>query len=125
MTKSKYIKKIKLRDIEEYIGRYLKRNVVSIGFDVATRNTGVAIIRTTDTYLILEQLHLIKCPKLPKDATTKQMLSNVNLFLSQLDAFKQEITTKYFLNINRIEDCFFQKNPKTLKALARYGRYIK
>ncbi len=120
MSKS-YIKKIKLSYIEGWINKRLKRNVISIGFDVATYSTGVAILRTTDSYLIVEQVHIIKVPKLPKNATTKQMLNNVNLFLSQLDALKQEISKKYFLNINRIEDCFMLKNVKSLKALARYG----
>ncbi len=117
----KYIKKVKLIDIQNWIGKPITRNVVSIGFDVASYDTGIVIMRTTDVSLILEQFHLIQVPKLPKNATTKQMLSNLNLFLSQLEAFKQEVSKKYTLNINRIEDCFFKFNPKTLKVLARYG----
>lgn len=120
MSKS-YIKKIKLSYIEGWINKRLKRNVISIGFDVSTYSTGIAILRTTDTYLILEQTHIIKVPKLAKFATTKQMLDNINLFLSQLEDFKKEVSKKHTLNINRIEDCFLRRNVKTLKALARYG----
>ena len=70
---------------------------------------------------MLFRSHIIKVPKLAKFATTKQMLDNINLFLSQLEDFKKEVSKKHTLNINRIEDCFLRRNVKTLKALARYG----
>lgn len=116
-----YIKKIKLETVEALIGENLKPHSVSIGFDVSMYSTGIAIIRTTDIYLIVEKVHKIKVPKLAKYATTKQRLDNVNLFLSQLDDFKREVAKEYTLDINRIEDCFMGQNVKTLKALARYG----
>lgn len=116
-----YIKKIKLETVEAIIGENLKPHMVSIGFDVSMYSTGIAIIRTTDTYLIVERVHIIKVPKLAKHATTKQRLDNVNLFLTQLDSFKQEVAKAYTLDINRIEDCFMGQNVKVLKALARYG----
>lgn len=116
-----YIKKISIKTVESFIGKKLKINKISIGFDVAQYNTGIAIIKTTDAYLTLELTKTIKTPKLPKKYNTKEILRNISIFIDQLESFKAEIVQKYRIDINRIEDCFFGRNVKTLKALARYG----
>jgi len=116
---NKYIKKIKINTVEDFLGKSLKFNKIVIGFDVAQHITGIAIIRTTNNYFILEKINKIETPKLPKKATSRQVLDNIDLFISQLDEFKNEISKNYKLDINRIEDCFFGKNVRTLKSLAR------
>ena len=115
----KYIKKINKEKVEIFLGVKLKPNKIAIGFDVAQHVTGIAVIRTTDAYVVLEKIHTISVPKLPKKASTRQMLNGFDLFLAQLEDFKQEVSRKYKIDINRIENCFFGRNVKTLKALAR------
>jgi len=117
MSKS-YIKKIKLSYIEGWINKTLKRNTISIGWDVAMRETGISVIRTTNNSLILEQTLKISVPKNIK------LLDSIDLFISQLQNFKNKISKKYKIDINVIEDCFFLKNVLTLKALSRFGVLI-
>lgn len=113
-----YIKKISLNSVESYLGKTLKRNTISMGVDIAMHITGIALIRTTDSYLILERIHKIEVPK------DKSLLDCIDLFLAQLNDFKNKIIKDYKLDINVIEDCFFSKNVKTLKSLARFGVLI-
>jgi Holliday junction resolvasome RuvABC endonuclease subunit len=117
MPKS-YIKKIKLSYIEGWINKRLKRNIISIGWDVSMHNTGIAIIRTTDTYLVLELTHKMTVPK------KTSLLDGVDLFVEQLEDFKRKVSQRYKLDKSIIEDCFFGSNVKTLKCLARFSILI-
>ncbi len=110
-----YLSKVKLSTVEEALDVKFQTNIISIGFDTAVYHTGIAIVRTTDHYLIVERLHKIEVPKNFSD------LDKIDLFLSQLDDFKHQVSSKYKFDINTVEDCFFGRNVVTLKALARYG----
>lgn len=118
MKSSKYVKKIKLETVESFLGVDLNINKLSIGFDVAVHSTGIAIIKTTDTYLILEQTEKIITPH------KIDQLSALDSFISQLDNFKNKAIQKYKINISIIEDCFMGKNVNTLKALARHSALV-
>jgi len=115
----KYIKKINKEKVEIFLGVKLKPNKIAIGFDVAQHVTGIALIRTTDSYVVLEKTHTIVTPKSPKKTSTRQMLANFGVFISLLDDFKREVAQKFSLDISIIEDCFYGRNILTLKALAR------
>jgi len=82
------------------------------------RETGVAVIRTTNNSLILEQTLKISVPKNIK------LLDSIDLFISQLQNFKNKISKQYKIDKNIIEDCFFLRNVNTLKALSRFGVLI-
>ena len=110
-----YIKKIKKSDIEDYLGIQIEPNKISIGWDVAMHATGIAIIRTTDTYLILDQVHKITVPK------NVDLLDGIDLFIAQLEDFKQKVAQKYKVDVNIIEDCWMGQNVTTLKVLARFS----
>jgi len=112
---SNHIKKIALKTVEERLGLELNRNLISLGWDVAGHETGIALMRTTDSYLILERTHKIKVPKKITEMDT------IDLFIEQLDSFKNEISQQYKLDKNIIENCFFGRNVNTLKLLARCG----
>jgi len=114
----KKIKKIKIETVESFLGIKLTRNKICIGFDVCMHATGIAIIRTTTNYLVLENTDKIIVPK------NIDLLKGIDSFLSQLDDIKRMVSQKYNLNISIIEDCFFGQNVKTLKALARFGILI-
>ncbi len=113
-----YIKKIALSRVQAELEVDLVVNKVVLGADVAMHDTGLAVIRTTDDYLILDILHNIIVPK------KVDLLTGVDLFLSQIGEFKQIIAQKYKLDKMIIEDCFFGKNVKTLKSLARFSILI-
>lgn len=106
---------IKLSKLETAIGLKLKRNTITIGFDVSMHHTGIAILRTTDKSLVLERTQRIDVPN------KNELLDAVDLFLEQLEDFKKEVSKKYKLDINNIEDCFFGSNVLTLKCLARFS----
>ena len=115
---SKYIKKIALTTVESFLDKKLKRNKISIGADTATYHTAFAILRTTDTYLIIEELNKIEVPKLAKTSTVKSLLNNVDLFCEQLDSLKNKLAQQYKFDYTQIEDCFYSMSVKTTKMLA-------
>lgn len=110
-----YIKKTNIKTVEAELEVELARNLIVIGFDVSMHSTGIAVIRTTDNYLIIDQLHKIIVPR------NVDLLRGVDLFLDQINDFKRGISQKYKLDLNIIEDCFMGKNVKTLKSLARFS----
>ena len=114
----KHVKKISKKTVETFLGVKLDTNKLSVGFDVSVHSTGIAIIKTTDKYLILEQTDKIITPK------NISQLSALDSFISQLDAFKNKVIQIYKINISIIEDCFFGRNVLTLKALARHSALV-
>jgi len=111
----KHLKKIKLSTVEDFLEIKLKPNTISIGWDVSVRSTGIAVIRTTDTYLIIDKVHKITIPK------NVVQIDALDLFINQLNEFAMEISKTYKIDINIIEDCFMGQNVNTLKALARHS----
>jgi len=111
----KYLKKIRIDRVEAFLGIKLKPNIISIGWDVSVRSTGIAVIRTTDTYLIVDKTHKITIPK------NVAQIDALDLFINQLNEFAREISKTYKIDINIIEDCYFGTNVNTLKALARHS----
>jgi len=118
---TKYIKKVSLKSVENYLGVNLTCDTISIGADTACYYTSFAVIKTTNSYLILESLEKITVPKLAKKVTIKQVLNNVDLFTEQLDYLKNKWSKKYKFDQTRIEDCFYQFSIKTTKLLAYNG----
>lgn len=112
----KTIKKIKKSTVESFLEVSLIPNKTVLGVDVSMHSTGLALIRTTDSYLVVEKLDVIKVPK-----NNKSFLLSANSFLEQLDQIKREIISSLTLKKVIIEDCFFGQNVKTLKSLARFG----
>jgi len=111
-----YLKKIKLDTVETFYNIDLARNKIILGVDVSMHSTGIALLRTTDSYLIVEKIDVIKVPK-----NSDNFLICTDSFLEQLDQIKRDIISNFSLDSVVIEDCFFGSNVKTLKALARFG----
>ena len=101
------IKRVSINRIETKLNKFIKRNTIAIGFDVSMHSTGVAVIRTTDTQLILEETYVIQ---VPKDVSE---LDGIDLFIAQINDIKLKIATKYKINLNMIEDCFSFANTYT------------
>jgi len=113
-----YIKKIKKSNVETFLGVKLKDNMVALGADTAVYHTAFAIIRTTDTYLILESLEKIEVPKLAKKSTIEQRLKNLDLYTEQLDDLKNKWSKLYKFDYTKIEDCYYAFSVLTTKSLA-------
>ena len=113
-----YIKKISKVTVEKTLGVKLQPNMICMGVDVAEHNTGIAIIRTTDSSVILDSLYKIKVPQ------KVQIMDAIDLFIDQVERIKEEISQRYKLDKNMIEDCFFLKNVNTLKYLARFSALV-
>jgi len=110
-----YIKKIGKISVEKALGVYLKSDTICMGVDVAQHNTGIAIIRTTKSHVILDSIYKLSVPK------NTEIMNTIDLFIDQVERVKSEISQKYKLDLNIIEDCFFLKNVNTLKCLARFS----
>jgi len=110
-----YIKKIAINKISKTINRTINPGTISMGWDVAQHATGVAIIRTTDKYLYLDKIYKISVPKDVQDR------DSIDLFVEQLEDIKRDIAKTYKIDMNIIEDCWFGRNVKTLKTLARFS----
>ena len=100
-----YIKKIALSTVESRLDKDLNKNFISLGFDSSEHSTGIALIRTTGTYLIIEKLDKIIIPK------EVQGTDAVDVFTDKLEDFKKTINDK--MDKTSIEDCFIGLNPKT------------
>lgn len=111
----KYIKKIAINRVAKIIKRTINKDTISMGWDVAQHATGVAIIRTTDSYIYLDKIYKIKVPKDVKDK------DSIDLFVEQLEDIKRDISSTYKIDVNMIEDCWYGKNVTTLKTLARFS----
>lgn len=114
----KYIKKTKTKNICDIIQKDIYNNKISIGFDVSMHSTGIAILRTTEKYTVIEKLEKIITPKKIDE------LSALDAFISQLDYFKNKISQEYKINNCIIEDCFMGSNVRTLKCLARHSALV-
>ena len=111
---AKYIKKLSLKNVEAFLGEPLKTNTTVLGVDVSQHSTGIALIRTTDSYVIIEKLLTITVPH------NTVLLKSIDMFLSQITDFKRSVS-QFKLDTLVVEDCFFGQNVNTLKALARFG----
>lgn len=110
-----------IKYLEAKLQRGIYRDTISVGFDVSVHSTGIALLKTTTKTIDVKELKVIKLPKLPKKATSKEQLRTINMFIERVNIIKNEFIEKYNIDRGRIEDCFFGRNVKTLKALARYG----
>ena len=110
-----HIKKIKLITAMAELEVDLKFNSTVIGFDVAEHATGIAIIATTNDYLILKSVHKITVPKKIVE------LEAIDLFTDQLDDFKRTVNQTYKFDKTVIENCYVRFNPQTAIWLARFG----
>ena len=116
--KMKNLKKIKIETVEEFLEVKLAKNQIVIGWDVSMRSTGIAVIRTSNDFLVLDILDKIKIPQRVNDKDA------LDLFIDQLNNFAKKVSQTYKIDVNVIEDCFFGNNVRTLKALARHSALV-
>lgn len=110
------MKTLDISYIEKLTGKKIRRNCISVGFDVAPAYTGICILKTNTSKLYIESSEVIKGN--PKE----DHLHRIDHYEASLYKFKQSLDqykNKYKLLI--IEGCFFGKNAQTLIKLAHFG----
>lgn len=112
------LKKTKLSRVATLTGSTLQKNVTIIAFDTSFHSTGIAIVRTTDEYLILEETAKL----VVKDDV--DILKGLDIFVDQLERYKETIVSKYNIDFCIIEDTFFGNNILVLKNLVRFGTLV-
>lgn len=107
------MRKLKIQAIENKINKKLKTNTTALGFDVAKKHTGIAVLITLKSSIYIYKLYTINNEKGNLTESFEYFLGELNNFISSVK-FKGH---KVFV----IEDCFFGQNVTTLKALARFS----
>lgn len=111
--------KILINNLEKITGYPIKRNFVSIGFDVATR-LGLAILTSNSKYVIIDTA-FIEFEKGKENSRQK--------YKHMVESFNKIITEK--IDINVIEDTYLQffgpakfAQAQVFKELTRYGGFL-
>lgn len=107
--------KLNIEQVERKLNKRIRRNCISVGFDVAERLTGISILKINDKYITMEHLEVIITN--PKEDT----FHRVDKFIDSLTKFKQLLNKYKGFKILVIEKCYFGKNPQTLINLAQFG----
>lgn len=100
--------KISIEKIEEITGYKVKKNIVSIGFDWATR-AGISFIKTTDKYATIEYIFIEFKGNEPKEKYKLMVKTLENLLNNQ--------------DIAIIENVFVGFNRKGSLELAKYHAF--
>jgi len=108
---------LSIEEVEKTIEKNVRKEAISIGFDVAEHFTGICVLRTDKKNIYIDKLDKIETN--PKDDIIHRMES----FVNSLDKFKQQLKYKQY-KIIAVEDCFFQMNAEVLKHLARFSTLI-
>lgn len=103
---------IKIKDLEKRLERRIKRNIISLGIDPASRTGWCSAITDKDTVIFDYGFIDVKS----KDVFFKYN-QLINYFTDLFSIFKSKDCEKIVV----IEDVFFGKNINTLKMLARIG----
>lgn len=105
-----------IEDIEERIGKLICRNTSVIGVDIAKRNTGLCVLRTTKT-----KLQVCYFDKIQVKTQGKIVHPCLDEFIREFKLFKLRLAKKFKkLDVMIIEDCWMGKNVWTLKMLSKY-----
>jgi Holliday junction resolvasome RuvABC endonuclease subunit len=112
------MKSLSILEIEEKLGKKIRRNTISLGWDVAMKYTGVCLLRTDNNDIHIEELDKI-------ETDTKDDLKNrMRYFLGALDKFKQLLSKFKDYKMCVVEDSFMGQNVIVLKDLVRFSTLI-
>ena len=105
----------KIKDIENKLGKTIRRNCLSVGFDVAEKFTGVCILKVDNENIRIVDTLVI-------ETTEKEdHFHRADHYVSSLEKFKQTLQKFKDLKIMVIERCYFGQNVETLIHLAHFG----
>jgi len=106
---------IKIEEVEKLLSKKIRKEAISIGFDVAEEFTGVCILKTDNDNIYIEDLQKIVTNK--KD----DIKHRIDYFIDALKKFKQDLE-KYKDNykIVIVEQPWLGLNPKVFEALVTF-----
>lgn len=105
----------KIKDIENKLGKTIRRNCISVGFDVAEKFTGVCILKVDNENIKIVDALVI-------ETTEKEdHFHRADHYVFSLEKFKQALQKSKDSKIMVIERCYFGKNVETLIHLAHFG----
>jgi Holliday junction resolvasome RuvABC endonuclease subunit len=107
--------KLSIKDIEKKLGKTVRKNTLALGVDVAEAFTGLALLRTDNDYIYIENTEVIET------SAKDDHFHRAEHFLSAIEKFKQTIASYKEYKMLIIERCFFGQNPETLIHLAQFG----
>lgn len=112
------MKTLAIEKIDKILNKRVRKNSISIGFDVAEHFTGVCVLQTDDKTIYVDDLFKIETS--PKE----DLIHRMDNFINSLDKFMQNIPTDKKFRIVVIEDCWFGRSVETLKHLARFSALV-
>lgn len=110
--------KLSIKDIEKKLNKKIRKNAISLGWDVAERYTGLALLKTNENDLIADILEKIETNS--KDDIKNRMIS----FINSIEKFKQDYSKYKQFRIIIIEDSWMGMNVFTLKSLVRFSTLL-
>jgi hypothetical protein len=112
---------IDISEICDILGVEVKKNMASLGVDVAQKRTGLCILRTDETKLFMDDLFLVDIKGVGKGNLHNKLLEYYKKaaeVVSRLSADKRyEATQKVVI----IEDCWMGQSVWTTKVLAKFA----
>jgi len=104
--------KIPIKIIEDNMPVKVRRNLISVGVDTASR-TGICIARSTDKYVVLEYSFL--------EMTSKNKYHKYNTLI---DHIQNLLLNGENIDVIVIEETFFSTNAKVFQFLSRIGGMV-
>lgn len=110
---------LSIKKLEKLTKKEITNNITVLGVDVAEYKTGICLLQSDK-----KEIKIIKVFKINTDKKLT-FFENIDLFLKEGDKIYQYLKENNIkLDKLIIEDCFFGKNIKTLKNLARFSILI-
>lgn len=102
-------------EMENKTKETIRKNVVSLGIDVAERFTGLCLLKTDSDKVEIRDTRVIKTHA--KD----DHLHRADHYVSALEKYKQILSDYKQYKIMVIESCYYGRNAQTLIHLAHFG----
>jgi Holliday junction resolvasome RuvABC endonuclease subunit len=106
---------LNIQFIEKKLGKQIRQDAISIGFDNAENFSGICILRTDKQKIYIEHLQLIESNQ------KEDHFHRADHYVDSLNKFKQIIDKYKEHKILVIERCFFGRNVESLIHLAHFG----
>jgi Holliday junction resolvasome RuvABC endonuclease subunit len=107
--------KLKISDIEKKLHKTIRRDCISVGFDVAEKFTGICILKADKEFISIENTQVIET------SATEDHFHRADHYVSALEKFKQTLQNYKEPKLQTVERCFFGRNVETLIHLAHFG----
>lgn len=105
----------KIKDIEKKLGKSIRKNCISVGFDVAEKYTGICILKVDNEIIKIINTLVIET------AEKEDHFHRADHYVFALEKFNQVLQKFKEKKIMVIERCYYGKNVETLIHLAHFG----